>query len=142
MGKPTAPDDLGDAGRELHRAVDAFLDEQHMLLDAHELAVLAEACRVADRLAQLRVAVDGLDLTKPAAVRLLSEERQQRGMLSNLLITKLGLPTGLADAPGTPRARRAQTAANTRWTEHRPAGPAVSDAARDAASARWRRHGA
>jgi len=133
-----APKGLGRPGRALLRAVNLFLDEELLDLVAHEIAVLHEACRVADRLEQLRAALDGADLADPATVRLLAEERQQRLALANLLVTKLGLPTGLADAGSTPQSRRAAKAANTRWTQHRPPGLAVSDAASKAAQARWR----
>jgi ABC-type transport system involved in cytochrome c biogenesis ATPase subunit len=98
--------------------VTAFLDDEGMLLDPHEEAVLVEACRIADRLAQLRAALADADLSDVAAVRLLSEERQQRVALSTLLISRLGLPTGLVGEPVTPRSRRAQKAAQTRWQNH------------------------
>ena len=118
MGKIAVPRDLRAAGRALLRGVAGYLDDEVLVLDAHEEAVLIEACRTADRLAQLRDALSGADLTEPATVRLLSEERQQRATLATLLLSKLGLPTGVAGVGGTgstPRSRRAQTAARSRW---------------------------
>lgn len=116
------PSDLDRDGRALFRRVARFLDEQNMVLDPHEAAVLVEGCRVADRLAQLRAVLDGADLTEAASVRLLAEERQQRLALSTLLITRLGLPTGLVGEPVTPRSRRAQQAAQSRWAGHEKRG--------------------
>ena len=132
------PTDLARHGRALLRAVGGFLDEQDMLLDPHEEAVLVEAARVVDRLAQLRDVLDGADLADAATVRLLAEERQQRLALSTLLVVRLGLPTGLVGEGATPRSRRAKRAATDRWA-NAPGGTVVSDAAREAASARWRR---
>lgn len=120
------PRGLGADGRALWRAISGFLDSgaRPIVLDPHELAVLVEACRIADRLAQLREVLDGADLADAATVRLLSEERQQRTALSTLLITRLGLPTGLPSDEGatasTPTARRAQRAAQSRWSRHVP----------------------
>ena len=117
-----APNHLGRDGGRLWRRVARWLAEHDggpVLLDPHEEAVLGEACRVADRLSELRAALDGADLADAAMVRLLAEERQQRVALSTLLIVRLGLPTGLADEPrpkgSTPRSRRAQSAARARW---------------------------
>jgi hypothetical protein len=117
------PDDLGTEGRELLSRISAFLDGydpdgRSLQLDPHEEAVLVEACRLADRLAQIRAVLVGADLAEPAGVRLLAEERQQRATLATLLITKLGLPTGLVGEPATPRSRRAQKAAHSRWATH------------------------
>jgi hypothetical protein len=122
MGRITAPADLGRQGRALLRRLDGWLAEQQLRLDPHEEVVLVEACRIADRLGQLRAALAEVDLAvEPGAVRLLAEERQQRSALAQLLITKLGLPTGLVDpgeAPAgglSPQSRRGQKAAAARW---------------------------
>lgn len=118
MARIALPRDLRTAGRTLLRGVVAYLDTEKLLLDTHEEVVLIEACRTADRLAQLREVLAGMDLTESAAVRLLAEERQQRTALAHLLLTKLGLPTGVVGASGagaTPRSRRGQTGARNRW---------------------------
>ncbi len=116
---PVTPRDLRAAGRALLRSVSGFLTAERLTLDPHEHAVLIEACRVADRLAELREALAGADLRDPAAVRLLAEERQQRLAMATLLVTKIGLPTGVAgDSPAvgvSPRSRRGQAGARSRW---------------------------
>jgi len=117
--KPVTPRDLQAAGRAVLQAVSGFLTCERLTLDPHELIVLHEACRVADRLAELRDALAGADLHDPVSVRLLAEERQQRLALATLLVTKLGLPSGVAgDNPAvgmSPRSRRGQTGARARW---------------------------
>jgi hypothetical protein len=113
-------------GRRLWRSVAAWLSEHEggaITLDPHEREILAEACRVADRIAGIRDALDGADLTDAGSIRLLAEERQQRAALASLLVSKLAFPTGMpADVPSkgtTPRSRRAQTAARARWGDQR-----------------------
>lgn len=114
-----APEGLGPAGRSLWRRVGKWLADHEgaaVTLDPHEQTILGEACRVADRLAELRAVLADVDLASDAAgVRLLAEERQQRGALASLLVVRLGLPTGLADAPTTATSRRASKAALVRW---------------------------
>jgi len=117
-----APNGLGDAGGRLWRSVAAWMSEHpagSVQLDPHERELLAEACRIADRLGAMREALDGADLADTGTVRLLAEERQQRLALANLLVAKLGLPTGMPQEVGskgsTPRSRRAQRAAAARW---------------------------
>lgn len=115
-----APEDLQVDGRALHQRISEWLAEENVALDPHEEVVLVEACRVADRLALLRAAIAGRDLVEGGVVRLLAEERQQRVALANLLVTKLGFPTGLVGDEDTsvgasPRSRRAQKAAQSRW---------------------------
>jgi hypothetical protein len=121
-----APVGLGADGRRLWRSVAAWLSEHEggaITLDPHEREILAEACRVADRIAGIRDALDGADLTDAGSIRLLAEERQQRAALASLLVSKLAFPTGMpADVPSkgtTPRSRRAQTAARARWGDQR-----------------------
>jgi hypothetical protein len=74
-------------------------------------------------LALLRSAIEGRDLAEPSVVRLLAEERQQRVALSTLLVVRLGFPTGVVDEDSgvgmSPRSRRAQRAAQTRWARDR-----------------------
>lgn len=118
-----APNGLGTDGSRLWRRVVAWLSEHpagSIELDPHERELLGEACRIADRLGSIREALDGADFTDAASMRLLSEERQQRLALANLLTSKLGFPTGMPQETGqkkgrTPRSRRAQTAAHARW---------------------------
>lgn len=114
------PRDLRTEGKALLQRVTTWLDEEKMVLDPHEEVVLLEACRVTDRLSMLRKAIEGQDLATAGAVRLLAEERQQRTALANLLVTKLGFPTGVlsedeSSTGSSPRSRRAQNAANSRW---------------------------
>ena len=113
------PKGLGPAGRASWRRIGKWTTSQNVEIDEHELVLLREAGGVADRLAELAEALDGWDPADPAAVRLLAEERQQRAALASLLVTKLGLPTGIIAAEptkgSTPRSRRAQTAARSRW---------------------------
>jgi hypothetical protein len=118
----TPPEDLGAEGLALWAAVHEMLKAENVVLDGHELEILAHACRTADRRAQLRQALAGIDLvTDAAAVRLLAEERMQRQALAKLLVTTLGLPTGLpaedSSKGKTPRSRRALKAADARWSE-------------------------
>ena len=112
------PKVLGSAGRSLWRRIGGWADEQGIVFEPHEVVVLTEACGVADRLAQLAEALVDWTPSDPASVRLLTEERLQRGALASLLITKMGIPTGLVDGAGvTPKQRRAQAAAAARWRD-------------------------
>ncbi|HEX5543601.1 MAG TPA: hypothetical protein VFX60_18960 [Micromonospora sp.] len=85
-GKPRRPAGLGRAGRVLWASlVDGFDFEPH------ELVVVGQACRVADRIAALDRVVDGQGVTVADAkgdVRAhpaLVESRQQRITLARLL---------------------------------------------------------
>ena len=113
------PKGLDAAGRALWRQVAKWAGSRNVEFDEHEFVILTEACHVADRLSQVAEALDGWHPADPTALRLLVEERQQRQLLSLLLVTRLGLPTGIVTvdpAKGvTPRSRRAQTAARARW---------------------------
>lgn len=93
----STPDDLGVAGLKLWEAcADSFE------LEEHEQAVLEEACRIRDRIEQIRgqVDIDGVMLESSQGMRLhpgIAEERQQKLALARLLVT-LGLP-GEDDLP-------------------------------------------
>jgi len=120
-GLDVGPADLGADGRNLWAAVAAWLDDQDADLDPHERVLAVELCRSADRLASIRRALAAIDPTEAAWARLASEERQ-RGLAMARLISAIGFPTGLADEAGvgaTPRSRRAQTAAQRRWSAQR-----------------------
>ena len=123
MAVMRAPAGLGQPGKSLWRSVAAWLSEHPagpVVLDPWERVILGECCLIADRIGQIREALDGADLTDPAVVRLLAEERQQRVALSTLLIVRLGFPSGMPQEVGakkgsSPRSRRAQRAAAARW---------------------------
>lgn len=88
---PRMPAGFGAAGRKLWRAVVTEFE-----LADHEVALLEEACRARDRVAELRVQVDrdGLMLPSSQGMRLhpaLAEGRQQQLALARLLAT-LSLP--------------------------------------------------
>lgn len=113
------PVDVSAAGRALLAAVDGYLSEHRATPEPHELIILHAAARQADRLAQIRDALSGADFREGWAVRLAAEERQGAAALAALLITKLGLPTGLADVPSgtgsSPMSRRGSAGAAARW---------------------------
>lgn len=118
MSKIVVPRDVGPSGRALLRGVGAYFETEDLEPDEHEVIILVEAARTADRLEQLRRALADVDLTEPASVRLLAEERQQRAALAHLLTSKLGLPTGSPSTVvtgSTPASRGRQAAANARW---------------------------
>lgn len=86
-----APAGLDAAGRKLWRSVASEYE-----MTEHEAAQLEEACRVRDRIAQLRALVDaeGLMLASSQGSRLhpaIAETRQQQLALARLLAT-LGVP--------------------------------------------------
>lgn len=89
-----APSGLGKNGRRLWRSI---LDSYE--LDVHEMLMLAEACRVADRLDRLAEALDGAPLTvenfkgDEVSQPLLVEARQQSLVFARLLAS-LRLPSG------------------------------------------------
>ena len=90
MTATRTPAGLKDAGRRLWRAIHAHLD-----LDAHESALLLQACRVSDRLDALNAVLeaDGMMLAgKPHPA--LVESRQQQLTLARLIAT-LRLPEDL-----------------------------------------------
>jgi hypothetical protein len=79
------PDGLGGAGLALWRAIGSGFE-----LERHELAVLAQACRVADRVGDLDEIVDAEGVMRtdpkrgPIAHPALVESRQQRLALARL----------------------------------------------------------
>lgn len=91
---PGPPKGLGSAGRRLWRAVVGDYD-----LEQHELLLLVEACRVADRLDRLAAESESASLTvenykgDQVANPLLTEARQQGIVLARLLAA-LRLPSG------------------------------------------------
>lgn len=114
----TAPDDLGPDGTTFLTAVTAWLDDDNLDLDPHEIPAVIELARTVDRLAACRAALAGAEAGSPAWVRVMAEERQQR-LAYGRQVSSLGLPTGLAAPDGTvgqtPRSRRAMKAAQARW---------------------------
>ena len=88
---PAAPRRLLAAGRRLWDAAVAEFDWRQ-----HELAVMEEACRTRERVAQLdaQVVLDGLMLSSSQGSRVhpaVAEARQQRLALAKLLAS-LGIP--------------------------------------------------
>lgn len=85
------PAELADAGRKLWRSIAKQVAEDGLILDARELALLAEACREADMLASITAALDG----EPRTVRgaqgqlvahpLIGEARRSRQAMHSLL---------------------------------------------------------
>ncbi len=105
---PKPPSGLSPSGRRLWRSIN-----EHLELDAHEIVLLLEACRVADRLDALeaRIASDGpLFAGRPHPA--LVEARQQQLVLARL-IASLRLPNDL-QAP-----KERERPAATRWGPRR-----------------------
>jgi len=119
-GPPRPPKGLEAAGRRLHREITGRFE-----LDAAEMALLVQACRTADSLEALQVAldassvVDGVGRPSP----LLAELRQQRLVLARL-VAALRIP----DEDGI-RAQRRQIRGVYRGRVN-PAGPAELHAVR------------
>lgn len=116
------PAGLKAPGRRLWSDVGAWLDDQDVTLDPHELALLRQMCVTADRLDWLRRTADAVT-NLDERLKVLREERQQATALARL-VTASGLPTGLVDESNgkpvglSPTSRRAQRAARARWGEH------------------------
>ncbi|NYJ06591.1 hypothetical protein [Petropleomorpha daqingensis] len=102
---PRPPKELAARGRALWRSVLTKYE-----LEEHELALLMQACRTADRLDDIAAALVGQPLTvdnfrgDPVAHPLLNEQRQQSMTLARLLAS-LRIPTGDAEADGRPQRR-------------------------------------
>lgn len=114
------PEDLDAAGRKLWRDLEAWRAGVDLEWDPHEVILLAELCRTADRLASVREAIATVDATAPPWVRLSTEERQLRLQFARTT-SSLGLPSGVPSDDGkgrSPRSRRAQKAAESRWLMH------------------------
>jgi len=105
VGDGATPDGgFSPAGKRLW---DSVLDEYE--LSEHELAVLRQACRQADRLEAIERALEGAPLTVRnvrgdlTSHPLLGESRQASALLARL-IAALGLPSGVQDdAPAAPQ---------------------------------------
>lgn len=124
--RPRAPRVLGERGRELWRELHETLE-----YDAHESAVVLEACRTVDAIDSLSAIIasagymaagsTGQAVVHPAVAEL----RQQQASFSRLL-TSLNLSAALdgqAGAVGMARAvsTQASVAANARWSKSRGA---------------------
>lgn len=104
----TPPDDLGDAGRALWERVHDGLGEE-LQFDVLELECLHGACKVADRLAEIRASLEdrGLWVSSPKGEipnPLIAREDALQKTLSGLL-AKLSLE---APTPKTGHLNRAQ----------------------------------
>lgn len=127
----TPPDDLSHAGRALWIAVVADI-EDGWELDAREVALLVEACKIGDQLAQLdaAVAVDGATVRGSRGQTVIhpgvSEGRALRlAQLRLLGSIELVDPTAAIKA-STPQQARARAAAQARWAQRN----ALKDAVR------------
>jgi len=118
-----SPPDLTKEGQALWWQIERWRKAERLTFDPHEAPMVDELARTADRLAAIRGALAELDPVEPAWVRLAAEERQQR-LAYGRQVSSLGFPSGVVDAPdrparpakgSTPRSRRAQKAAQSRW---------------------------
>lgn len=105
---PAPPTDLRDAGRDLWTSLAGA-----MSFEAHESALLIEACRVRDRLDSLDAVVraEGVTVTSPQGVKAhpaLVEARAQEVVLTRLLAS-LRIP----DADDVDRPQRRGSARGT-----------------------------
>jgi hypothetical protein len=112
--RPTPPPGLGTDGRRLWRDINTGYE-----LAPHELAVLAEACRVTDRLTGIATALADAPLTvagstgQPRAHPLLAEARMQARVLESLArALAIPLPN---ESVGRRRSPTARENAMTRW---------------------------
>lgn len=127
---PAAPAKLGRHGRKLWRTLNERFD-----FERREVAVLEQACRLRDSIADLEDVVADLGMTVTGStgqVRLnpaVTELRLARGAFTRLL-GELELPSEEDDAAGAPgpfrpdvgrnaRSRKAAAAANRRWSRWR-----------------------
>lgn len=117
------PSGLGRAGAALWKKVREALPPG-WAYDERELALLAAACRQADDLGLLERAIkrDGAMAVgskgQPTVNPAIPEARQARVVLSRLL-GELSLPVESEQKPQTAASRRAQRAADARWSEQR-----------------------
>ena len=111
---PAAPAELAAPGRKLWREVAGAYD-----LDVHERPILAEACRLADRAAELEAAIeaDGLTVTgsagQPRLNPAVAEVRQTRVALTRCL-GAIAFP-GEDGTPQKAANRHGRKAAVARW---------------------------
>ena len=109
-----APVGLGDAGRELWEQVASVYE-----VDAHERPLLAEACRLADRCAQLEESIEEHGLTvegstgQPRLHPAVAEVRQTRVALTRVL-GAIAFPNE-EGVPVKAGSRHASKAAVARW---------------------------
>jgi hypothetical protein len=115
MGRaPSAPRGLGRAGKSLWRGVNAEFG-----LAPHELAILVQCCRCADRLEAIEAELAAVPLTvagstgQPRAHPLLAEWRAQARVLESLS-RALSIPLPGEDV-GRRRSPSAREAAVQRW---------------------------
>ena len=125
MPRRRAPAGLGRDGRALWRSVlddieERGNDETVFELDPRELALLEQACRIADRIAELEAIVEKRGLTTRGSTGqtvihpAVAEIRQHRLALQRIL-GSIGLDTGdVAEKTGA-ASNRARHAAQTRW---------------------------
>jgi hypothetical protein len=116
---PRAPKGLEVAGRRLWRGTfEEREDGSRLVLRADELALLEEACRMADDVARIRAELDGAPLVvagskgQDVAHPLRGELHRTVGTLDRLLRT-LALPD---DDGGTSREWAGRRLARARWT--------------------------
>lgn len=119
--KHPVPDDLGEAGKDLWVGIVADLEEGWRF-DAREIALLAEAGRVADDLAELDAAIDrdgrtvagsrGQTVIHPG----IAEGRQLRALLLRLLSSLEMVDPIAAVRSATPEQARKRKAAAARWS--------------------------
>ncbi|MGD9754692.1 MAG: hypothetical protein AB7W59_27190 [Acidimicrobiia bacterium] len=115
--RPRVPAGMGPAGAKLWRSIVEAGD-----LDARSLALLGEACRIADLVAVLdaQVAADGAMVKgsngQPRAHPALAESRHQRASMQRLLGA---LTQAVDERPLTAAQQRARRAAAARWAGNR-----------------------
>jgi hypothetical protein len=119
--KHPVPEDLGEAGAALWTDIVADLEEGWRF-DAREVALLAEAGRVADDLAELDAAIDRDGRTVPGSRNQvvchpgLAESRQLRALLLRLLSSLEMQDPVAAIRSATPEQARKRKAAAARWS--------------------------
>lgn len=116
MTQPKTPTGLGKAGRKLWQDLSGVFD-----LEDHELPMLEAAARQADDIAALEQAIsrDGVTVEgsagQPRLNGAVSEVRQGRLALSKIL-GAIAWPTD--ERPMTVTQRKARDAARARWARH------------------------
>jgi len=121
---PKHPKGLGPAGKALWTSV---LTRYWMDGEPHKLAILADICKVADRIAELEAGMAGQPLTvlgsarQPVIHPLIDEIRKQQAHKATLL-RSLQLPEadeGEEVDKARARSERARHAANQRWKKRK-----------------------
>lgn len=120
MSIPKQPKGLGPAGTAFWTNA---LTRYWMDGEPHKLALLEQACKVLDQIAELDTAMQGQPLTvwgskhQPVIHPLIAEKRFQQGQFVSL-VKALGLPDAEEDdetEAARLRSERARHAANVRW---------------------------